>query len=1694
MENKDKVISLFKYIMELYTQRYQIISDIERQEWRKFVSDIPKDDENIIFNYMDRTVEDDENYSGSTVLLQVKKPEFEKVPSLPIKLNGWVNNGWDRYTQPLVKIDTKPVKHSEIESNQTLEDSQMSLDSNLDVEHFDDDGSRVYAFDLFKKERDIWVARQIKINVTRRLFNDLHLTYIDLEQDSEVIELMIGQGMVLCEMSEYNKINHPILIKKVAMEFDSLHNIIKIVDTEYSPEIYTMLLQGIDFINHSAVKIIKEQLLQDLYHPFDRNDTPDFLKSLTHRLHSESSYLENINDNHNSEDKLIVINNPVFFIRKRTSGVVKAIEEIISELEETGKISGPLLNLIGENIPQFDEKEEILDVNHSLSALSGEDKDILLSKKANREQLEIAKRIENYNAVLVQGPPGTGKTHTIANLMGHFLAQGKNILVTSHTKKALSVVKEKVAPELRDLCVSVLDDNSRDMERSIDGITEYISSHSSLELLENIDVLKKRREKISTDLDDVRKNIFSVKYKEFETIVLGGESFSPATAAKYVCEHSKSLSSIIPGKVLLGKPFPITSSDLALIYKTNTAVSLNDEQELSVDLPDPNLLPTSAEFAALVTDEEHFVTETKRLAQGYPMEINYNDSSIQYNNKALCYDFDLANLTQLKNLLSKTIINLEKLDNWCRYCILDGKKGGGYKAAWELLIEKIETSYRYAGDNVMLFLGKTIKGDFEKSEATIRILNEIQEHFLHCGSLSLLEDKNWMSIYESIVKDGNFIYAPQQELVLEQTIDGEIEKTELTISLLNEMKGYLISGKKLNSFTLFKPQNWKLWMAIYNAIKLNELPISKPQDCDILIVFCQIEMHKSSIRHAWNNLIERQGGIKFDSLGADYEQNAIAYIEKLQCWERLYSAVKINDSKMATPTDFDVLRGVCTLDIKRHEIASLWHELIEKHGGISFDTFGAEPEQIAVSHVQKIKMCANWYNTTYEEIKQNIYEAKLNDAILSEKQDYITALDEITQLIQVLYTDIPKFIEIAVNVYDKLFSINNKFEKIQSIFNAKHSESSAVCQNIMSAIVLKNLELYKNSYNELTALHQKYHYSNERKRILEQIRDYAPDWAELLNNRVGIHGEGIEPENIEEAWKWKQLAGAVDQITAQPFEALQHKSVSLANELRTATAQLAEKLAWQHLLARIEKDISQKQALQGWKLTVKKIGKGTGKAAPALRREAQKLMARCQTAVPAWIMPINKALESLDPKTNKFDIVIIDEASQSDISALAIIYLAKKIIIVGDDEQVSPSAVGIDVDKMANLANMFIKGIIPNAHLYDMKSSLYDIAKTTFPTLMLKEHFRCVPDIIGYNNRLSYDYKIKPLRDESNVAIKPATISYRVKDGIRSGRRKVNQKEAEAVVALMLACMEFEEYNGMTFGAISLLGDEQAKYIQALALEKISPLDYEKRRILCGNASHFQGDERDVIFISLVDNNEKEGPLRLTNEGQGKATKQRYNVAVSRAKNQLWVVHSLDVSSDLKPGDMRRDLIEYVTNPTAFEEQTRLITAKADSPFEVSVAKALVLKGYHIVQQWKVGAYSIDMVALFGDKKIAIECDGELYHSGDEKILQDMERQTILERLGWRFIRIRGSEYYRDQESTIERVISELEIYGIEPEAKDVIIEDYIKLKNDVIIRAEQMLQVWHKEEDDSEVNISESVTVTDMQYASKQIFSAPKS
>ena len=125
-------------------------------------------------------------------------------------------------------------------------------------------------------------------------------------------------------------------------------------------------------------------------------------------------------------------------------------------------------------------------------------------------------------------------------------------------------------------------------------------------------------------------------------------------------------------------------------------------------------------------------------------------------------------------------------------------------------------------------------------------------------------------------------------------------------------------------------------------------------------------------------------------------------------------------------------------------------------------------------------------------------------------------------------------------------------------------------------------------------------------------------------------------------------------------------------------------------------------------------------------------------AVPVWIMPLAVAAENFDPTTTRFDVVIIDEASQSDVTALAALYLGREHIVVGDKEQVTPDAVGQRVGEVQRLIATDLHGI-PNSHLYDGQTSIYDLAETAFGGVVaLREHFRCVPEIIQFCNHLSY--------------------------------------------------------------------------------------------------------------------------------------------------------------------------------------------------------------------------------------------------------------------------------------------------------------------------------------------------------------------
>ncbi|ARK30103.1 AAA domain-containing protein [Halalkalibacter krulwichiae] len=255
----------------------------------------------------------------------------------------------------------------------------------------------------------------------------------------------------------------------------------------------------------------------------------------------------------------------------------------------------------------------------------------------------------------------------------------------------------------------------------------------------------------------------------------------------------------------------------------------------------------------------------------------------------------------------------------------------------------------------------------------------------------------------------------------------------------------------------------------------------------------------------------------------------------------------------------------------------------------------------------------------------------------------------------------------------------------------------------------------------------------------------------------------------------------------------------------------------------------------------------------------------------------------------------------------------------------------------------------------------------------------------------------------------------------------MNRPEAEAVVEQIKNCINDPRYNGKTMGVISLQNIGQAQEIHRLLVNEIGTEEMERRNLICGDAYAFQGDERDIIFLSLV---AAPGETALKAINSDKDTR-RFNVAVSRAKDQLWLFHTPTVNDIRNKSCLRYQLIAYCQNPS--KETMESNREKCESDFERAVFDQISTRGFNVVPQHEVAGFRIDLVVEGTTGRIAVECDGDQWH-GPERYDYDMNRQRILERCGWKFWRVRGSEYYRSPETALDLLWETLDFYEIRPE------------------------------------------------------------
>jgi very-short-patch-repair endonuclease len=1497
---RDKLIRVFRYLEALNQHRNPARKQIREQIWTLWLKDLP--DHPSIRHGAPRQRQSAETQKAKTVagepskpeeqafILKVGRPKLTTPPSPPKDLEPWLERGWE-----------DPSK--EISARATL--SEPDQHGQTKLVNFRDDPKRISALETWGQKRDEWAQNEKPARASMKIFEAFYELYGRLDREAERVELVLGDGILSWRRSE-GGIYHPVLLQRLQLEFSADVPEFTLSESEVPVELYSALFQSMPDVDGRAIGRCREELEQGSFHPLGDDSTSGFLRRFVIQLSPRGEFSEHSAPSGEKDDPQIG-RDAVVFLRNRTLGFAAAIEGVLVDLRTREDLPWSLLNIIGEESP--------LPESDGLQAATvpvvQTERDVLLSKSANPEQIRIAKQLSEHGGVLVQGPPGTGKTHTIANLIGHLLAQGKSVLITSHTTKALRMVRHHVVEELRPLCVSVLEsdlESRNQLESSVGSIAERLSRADSSALEAEANALEAERRVLLGKMEEIRTQVIEARSDEYRDVVLAGKAWTPSDAARKVTAE-QNVNGWIPGPVNPGAPLPISVGDLIDLYHTSIMVNQQQEIELSGVLPEPSQIPNPETFRTTLAERERLRKEDLTVGSQFWQVDSPSD------------------LKRIENLGAKLTSALEPIlgkEKWKLDAVYAGKHGGAHRHPWEQLINSIRLVHTEAA--------------------------RVQETLLNL--------------------------AP---------------RPAMTHTLEDQER---IAGEILGHF-------------------------------------------------------EQDGGPGFFTFLTH------------RSWKTFVDGSTVNG---ATPTHrehFEALRASTRLKIMRRDLATRWDRQVAVSGSASSSRIGSELEKTLIQFCDPIANCLAWHEKTWLPLEKELKELGfLWDKFMAEQPVVVGPTGEVTRLAKAVGGSLPAILAARFNRI-QLDQIELSVQGLRSYLETQcaSSPASRIAADLTSAVSSSDPRAYLQAFGALTDLRSRRDHLNRRNSLLKKLEAAASSWAAAIRNRSGAHGQEQPPGDPETAWIWRQLVQELERRASVSLEQLQEKNDKLREQLRRVTVDLIDRRAWAFQAKRTTS--RQRQALIGWLDTIRRIGKGTGIRVPMLRAEAAKKMRECRSAVPVWVMPLSRVVENFDPRSSRFDVVIIDEASQSDVMALMALYLGKTVLVVGDHEQVSPTAVGQDLGIIQNLISEHLQGI-PNSHLYDGQISIYDLARQSFGgTTCLVEHFRCVPEIIQFSNKISYEGRIKPLRDTSNVFLRPHTIPYRVQGASRDA--KVNKEEALAVASLICAAIERPEYskNRISFGVVSLLGEEQAIEIERVLRNHLPPNTYERHRILCGNAAQFQGDERDVVFLSMVDTAEH-GPLSLRDR---QLFKQRFNVAASRARDQMWLVHSLNAQTDLKADDLRRQLIEHVEDPSHLMRVLEEKSKRADSIFEREVLKRLVLAGYRVTPQWRVGAYRIDLVVEGNEKRLAVECDGDRYHPLD-KLGEDMERQAILERMGWSFSRIRGSEFFRDANHALAPVFAKLESLEILPlgEHKKTEPRSTDELTAEVIRRAEELRTSWCSE------------------------------
>jgi len=1419
--------------------------------------------------------------------LTVKQQIIKDPSPLPEVLENWV----EVYNDPEIKPKIIESRHVSKETN----NKEINNESETDLISFYID-ERYDAYIAYEKNWELWAKETKEKKKTQDLFRQLFHAKEKLKYD-EQLELVWGQGILLWKKENYT-IKYPLINQRLLIEHDLEEAEISIfAPDDAAPELEFYSLKDLNIPDLSEVRDLFENTE---YAPSDEDSFFKILKSIASSISPDSRIVNTFEEAQNLPLNIPkIVNCWVVFVRKRKeNAVIRDIQNFKKQLENNQDKQVQFSEIMKVFLQEAEKKESI---NEFLSDTRDEwnaflDKETLFPLPANHEQIQILDRIEHCNGIVVQGPPGTGKSHTIANLICHFMAQGKRVLVTSQKDRALGVLHGLIPDSLKSLCLSVLtfdSDNRKKLERAVNEVTKILTNANPDQLKKKIKELKDHIEREKGEIIEISNKIKDLANSQFLPIKVENEQTSkellPSDLAQKLREenHKHAWLEDIP---------PYTVKRLRINNKDVMQLIINPPPEKEIE----ELKQLRKKLLPYLEELSYDIPSSEKLN-------NYKEFNLFAHNLKKYNALGNEIHNTFKGLIFKEE-NHNKIEMACnalRQCLEAHKK---IQDPWQCsLLEKLKNN-----------------------TLNVESIRQAKNKFLH-----------WREEIKELAKIK--IKDPLKNIQLGNSTDYQKLKEFVTDACERVKKGK-------NPCSLLDKKEKKRRL---NNIRINDNP-PKKEDWPFIKANVELLVQTNEIRRNWN------------LLASWVNAPEIEHTETLNDVDTLLIYIE----KLSIPFDYNEHYFPIAIEILSHVMSKV--------------------EQIVT-----------------EDTLMPLYQA------LQLKKD------------QMAFWDSKKKLENLRNYLQKLKDTGKAqqvvIEMIDCIDSLNNDSSEKDC--------IRRWENALQKVNELELLKQDFDFFKNR---LKTLSVSAPKWAKQwwMQKEESM----LCPGYWRESWIHNALVDYLDDIykETEKLSALKVEQEKHERTLRHKKEELSRVKTELGLTQNITENCV--RSLKGWLLAVKKLGKGTGKWAWKKQKIVQKEMQQAQNAVPVWILPLYKVSETIPSHFCAFDIVIVDEASQCNELSFLALMRAKKVIVVGDPEQISPEnsfIPGVDIERVKKE----YLGNIPGNHRYDLSTSLYalaDIAFSSHSALMLREHFRCIPQIIQFSNNLCYNKRILPLRNPPiDERLDPPLKAVFVPTGHREDRQNVNKPEAKAICEKIKELINDPAYADKTIGVISLTGYEQAKYIHILIDKYLSPEEQEKHKFRVGDSYAFQGDERNVIFLSMVvSGNDKKGLSALTADKY----KQRFNVAASRAKDQMFLFHSAKLGVDLKKSDdLRYQLLYFFQNGYAPLHSGKNIKDLFESPLEEAVYEWLTNKGYRVTPQVKVGEYRIDLVVEGKKDRLAVECDGARWHPPG-KWWEDSIRQRQLERTGWRFWRVWGSSFYKDPDSAMEPILSVLEEMNIKIE------------------------------------------------------------